>query len=162
MEVTGESESFVLLQVWGVPANAPDLPLGNLGTHALVFTGRADIVGLAGTSVKDMIDDLEDSDQPFTWDLDITVGPKWRSVKQVAPLVVVEDFYSWNIDEDDELEAAVEFRSPKWSVPVTEPLRIVLHVRVKQAGEHLRIHSLAYNVTATGELRDVSDFIPAD
>jgi hypothetical protein len=109
-----------------------------------------------------MIDDLEDADQQFTWELDITVGPKWRSVKQVAPLVVVEDVYTWNTDEDDEFESGVEFRSPKWSVPATEPKRIVLHVRVKQAGEHLRIHSLAYSVTATGDLRDPSAFIPAD
>jgi len=97
----------------------------------------------------------------FIVDLDITVGPDWRQVRTVAPLVVVTDVYSSGTDEDDYFECGVHFRAPKWTVEgVLGAQKIVLHVSIKQAGEKLYIYRLGYSVTATGDLRDAASFVP--
>ncbi|HJU72202.1 MAG TPA: hypothetical protein VJ717_00540 [Gemmatimonadaceae bacterium] len=163
-EVTGTKESRAVLQVWGQPSTAPsDVALGNAGLHAIAFTGRADLgFGSPADEVKKLKDALDDGDDEFSWDLDITVGPEWRKVKQVAPLVVVAKVWSNNTDEDDRFIFDVEPRTPAWSAPTTTPIRIVLHVRVTQAGEHFSIDALHYSVTATGELRNIGALLPTE
>src|SRR5512134_91987 len=141
----GVQEEHALLQVWGVPPNVPpqlQAPLQGLGAHAIVFTGTVDLLDQAAVDeVEEKKKDLDegensDIDDPFTWDLDIVVGPKWTRVRQVAPLVVVTDVFSSNTDEDNNFQVGVEFRFPRWSVkPTPGDRRIVLHVRIKQAGE---------------------------
>ena len=75
-------------------------------------------MGLLSTldEVADLQAALDDTDDPFSWDLDIIVGPEWRSVKTAAPLVAVTDVHSSNADSDDNFQFAVSFRSSKWSV----------------------------------------------
>jgi hypothetical protein len=168
VNINGLFESSALLQVWGVPPNAP--PTANfskLGTHAIAFSGVVDLQEKVCTDeVSQKRANLNDVDDPFTWDLDITVGPDWRKIAQVAPLVVVTDIFSSNADGDDNFEAGVEFRAPPWTASTTTPKRIVLHVTVRQAGEFLNIHRLNYTVTATGDLfpsslSSIVDKIPA-
>ena len=161
-EVTGSQESRAVLQVWGQPPSAPsETPMGNAGLHAIAFTGRAVVSsGPAADEAKKLKDALKDSDDEFSWDLDMTVGPEWRQVKQVAPLVLVNKVWSNNTDEDDRFVFGVEPRTPPWSVPTTALIRIVLHVRVTQAGEHVSIDALHYSVTATGDLRNVGALLP--
>ena len=167
IHVEGFSESLALLQVWSPPPNAPSkLELGKLGLNAIVFTGGVDLQDVQCLDEvkkkKQALDEGENStiDDPFTWELDVTVGPVWRKVVQVAPLVVVTDMYSSNSDEDDQFQAGVEFRFPKWSEVDLPPRRIVLHLRVKQAGEFLTLHKLSYSVTATGDLLRPEDLMP--
>ena len=165
VEMEGASESHAMLQLWSPPPNAPsELKLGKLGTHAVAFTGLVDLLATVCTDEvekkKAELDEGENSsiDDPFTWDLDVTVGPDWRNVVQVAPLVVVTDVFSSNTDEDDKFQAGIEFRFPKWTVTPNLPRRIVLHVTVKQAGEYLQIQRLSYSVTATGTLAHPEKF----
>jgi len=158
VKVDGLFESNALLQVWGVPANAPSSAQFNkLGTHAVAFSGVVDL------QVKACVDEitkkraiLKDPDAPFTWDLDITVGPTWRKIAQAAPLVAVTDIFSSNADDDDNFEAGVQFRSPPWTASKTTPKKIVLHVTVRQAGEYLNLQRLNYTVTATGDMTTTS------
>ena len=165
VEIEGASESFAMLQVWSKPPNAPpELKLEKLGTHAIVFTGLVDLLATVCTDEvekkKKKLDEGENSsiDDPFTWDLDVTVGPDWREVVQVAPLIVVTDVFSSNADQDDKFQAGVEFRFPKWTVTPNFPRRIVLHVTLKQAGEYLQLQRLSYSVTATGHLAHPEKF----
>ena len=112
-------------------------------------------------AINQLKEALDDQDDPFTWDLDITVGPDWRSVKTVAPLVVVTDVFSDGTDADDKFEVGVKFRSPKWTVEgVSGHEKIVLHVSIIQAGEELDVRRLAYSVTATGDLRNAAALVP--
>jgi len=160
MDLVGGSESYALLQVWGPPSGGPSqLQLGNLGTHAIAFTGRASLLNVT-SQVSEMKNALDDSDDPVSYDVNIVVGPEWRDVKQVAPLVVVTDVYSNGTDSDDQFQITVEPRTPAWSVTDSSPKKIVLHVKVTQAGEKLFIYALSYSVTATGDLRHVETFIP--
>jgi hypothetical protein len=158
--IDGFNESFALLQVWGTPPNVPPADnFGKLGTEALVFSGAADLqTAVCVQEVAQKRDSLDDSDDPFTWDLDIKVGPFWRKIAQAAPLVVVSDIFSSNTDDDDNFEAGVQFRSPPWTAATitVSQKQIVLHVTVKQAGEYLNIRLLSYTVTATGELMPAS------
>ena len=113
MELNGQNESYALLPI---SANPPPIKaFAGLGPHALTFAGE---VGLLSTldEVADLQAALDDTDDPFSWDLDIIVGPEWRSVKTTAPLVAVTDVHSSNADSDDNFQFAVSFRSSKWSV----------------------------------------------
>ena len=161
-ELTGKSEAHALIQVWGTPPNAPAVA-GNIGasvgTHAVAFTGRAESDDDLEQEIWQKKEALDDPDSPFDWDLDITVGPKWRSVKQVAASVAVGRVWSDNADTDNMFEFNVKPRTPPWSVSATTTNRIVLHVRVTQAGERVMLLSFLYTVTATGELEDITEFI---
>jgi hypothetical protein len=155
--IDGLNESFALLQVWGIPPNAPPT-FGKLGAQALAFSGLVDLqTAVCVQEIAQKRANLDDSDDPFTWDLDIKVGPFWRKIAQVAPLVVVSDIFSSNADEDDNFEAGVQFRSPPWTAAtIASQKQILLHVTVKQAGEYLNIRLLNYTVTATGDLMPAS------
>jgi hypothetical protein len=85
MEANGENESYALLQILAAP------PFDGLGNHAIAFAGEVDIssVTSVGVAVANLRNNLDDEDVQFSWDLDIIVGPEWRQVKTVAPLVVV-------------------------------------------------------------------------
>ena len=112
-------------------------------------------------AVKQLKENLDDADDVFTWDLDITVGPPWREVRTVAPLVVITDVYSNGTDSDDQFESGIRFRNPKWTVEgVSGQEKIVLHVSIEQAGEKLQILRLGYTVTATGDLRHPDALVP--
>src|SRR6476620_12176217 len=91
MQLNGQNESYALLPLYAAPPPVPAF-LG-LGMHALTFAGE---VYLESThnAVKQLKENLDDADDVFTWDLDITVGPPWREVRTVAPLVVITDVYS--------------------------------------------------------------------
>src|SRR4249920_2407968 len=141
MQLNGQNESYALLQISAAP---PPIPaFAGLGTHALAFAGEVDLMG-EWEAINQLKEALDDQDDPFTWDLDITVGPDWRSVKTVAPLVVVTDVFSDGTDADDKFEVGVQFRSPKWTVEgVSGHEKIVLHVSIIQAGEELDVRRLA-------------------
>jgi hypothetical protein len=158
MQLNGTKESYALLQI---SANPPPIDaFAGLGTHALAFAGEVEL-SPTFDMVKDLKEDLDDIDFPFSWDLDIIVGPKWRSVKQAAPLVAVTNVHSGNADADDHFEFACNFRNPKWSVQnLAGHERIVLHVTITQAGEYLLLYRLQYTVTATGNLRDAAGLVP--
>jgi hypothetical protein len=158
MQLNGQNESYALLPISAAPP--PIKAFAGLGTHALAFAGEVDIT-LVHKKIQQLKEALDDEDDPFAWDLDITVGPDWRSVRTAAPLVVVTDFLSVSPDEDNRLEVGVKFRSPKWTVEkVTGHEKIVLHVSVQQAGEDLDILRLGYSVTATGDLRNAAALVP--
>jgi hypothetical protein len=99
-------------------ADAPsEFKLGKRGTHAVAFTGLVDLLATVCTDVvekkKAKLDEGENSciDDPFTWDLDVTVGSDWRDVVQVAPPIVVTDVFSSNADQDDKFQAGVDSAS---------------------------------------------------
>jgi hypothetical protein len=152
--INGIDKSTALLQVWGVPPGAPaNAKFGKLGTHAVVFSGIADVTtSVCVNEIEQKRATLNGVDDPFTWDLDIVVGPFWRKIAQVAPLVVVTDVFSSNTDDDDNFQSGVQFRFPPWTASAKPPFQIVLHVTVKQAGEFLNLQMLSYTVTATGDL----------
>ena len=103
--------------------------------HALTFAGEVD---LASTyeAVKQLKENLDDAVDVLTWDLDITVGPPWREVRTVAPLVVITDVFSTGTDSDDEFDLGILFRDPKWTVEgVSGQEKIVLHVSIHKPGE---------------------------
>ena len=94
-------------------------------------------------------------------EVDIVVGPKWREVKQAAPLTVVTNALATNADLDDQFQFACNFRNPKWSViDLGGHERIVLHVTITLAGEYVILYRLQYSVTATGDLSNPAAFIP--
>jgi hypothetical protein len=112
-------------------------------------------------AVKQLKENLDDADDAFTWDLDITVGPLWRAVRTVAPLAVITDVFSTGTDSDDVFKTGILFRNPKWTVEgVSGQEKIVLHVSIEQAGEKLEILRLGYTVTATGDLRHPDALVP--
>ena len=158
MQLNGQNKSYALLPLYAAPPPVPAF-LG-LGMHALTFAGE---VYLESThnAVKQLKENLDDADDVFTWDLDITVGPPWREVRTVAPLVVITDVYSNGTDSDDQFESGIRFRNPKWTVEgVSGQEKIVLHVSIEQAGEKLQILRLGYTVTATGDLRHPDALVP--
>jgi hypothetical protein len=158
MQLNGQNESYALLPINAEPPPAP--AFAGLGAHALTFAGE---VYLESTydAVKQLKENLDDADDAFTWDLDITVGPPWREVRTVAPLIVITDVWSNGTDSDDEFESGIRFRNPKWTVEgVSGQEKIVLHVTIEQAGEKLQILRLGYTVTATGYLRNPAALVP--
>ena len=151
MQLNGQNESYALLPIYAAPPPVP--AFAGLGMHALTFAGEVDLMS-TNAAVKQLKENLDDEDDILTWDLDITVGPPWREVRTVAPLVVITDVFSTGTDTDDAFESGVRFRSPKWTVEgVSGQEKIVLHVSIEQAGEKLQILRLGYTVTATGDLR---------
>jgi hypothetical protein len=158
MQLNGQNESYALLPINAEPPPVP--AFAGLGAHALTFAGEVDLVSLMD-AINQLKDNLDDADNILTWDLDITVGPPWREVRTVAPLVVITDTFSTGTDSDDEFESAIRFRNPKWTVEgVSGQEKIVLHVSIMQAGEKLKILRLGYTVTATGYLRNPAALVP--
>jgi hypothetical protein len=159
LAVEGTNESHALLQVWGPTLGVPQY--AGLGTHALAFSGEVDLAGAVQSAIQDIEDNSDDADDPVTLDLDIKVGPQWRKVRTVAPMVAVTDVYSYGSDADDLFQFAVRFRSPKWTeVTFGSGKWIVLHVSVVKAGEYLTLFRLGYSVTATGDLRNAFSLVP--
>jgi hypothetical protein len=160
MKLKGHNESYALLPI---SANPPPIEaFAGLGAHAIAFSGE---VSLQGQDVVDLIkqlkNSLDDEDDAFTWDLDIVVGPRWRSVKTAAPMAAVTNVFTTGADEDDTFQFAVSFRDPKWTIAdLGGEEKIVLHVTIKQAGESLRVLRLGYCVTATGDLRNPAGLVP--
>ena len=76
MQLNGQNESYALLPLYAAPPPVPAF-LG-LGMHALTFAGE---VYLESThnAVKQLKENLDDADDVFTWDLDITVGQIGRA-----------------------------------------------------------------------------------
>ena len=110
MQLNGQNELYALLPLYAAPPPVPAF-LG-LGMHALTFAGEVD---LASTyeAVKQLKENLDDADDVLTWDLDITVGPPWREVRTVAPLVVITDVFSTGTDSDDEFESGHPIQEPQ-------------------------------------------------
>jgi hypothetical protein len=155
MELVGMDESYVFL---GLPPSLDGTE--SLGHHALVFTGTVDLRAVL-PQVGARKSRLAYPDQPFTWALDLTVGPIWRVIVQVAPLVYVTEVYSTGADEDDQFQFGVTGRLPHWTgVQTATGLQIRLHVTIAQAGESLQIPRLGYHVTTTGVLQDPRVFAP--
>ena len=158
VELNGEKESFALLQIH---ANPPPIEaFGGLGLHAIAFSGEVDL-----GPTWDTIDGLQKAadaiDDSVSLEVDIVVGPKWREVKQAAPLTVVTNALATNADSDDQFQFACNFRNPKWSViDLGGHERIVLHVTITLAGEYVILYRLQYSVTATGDLSNPAAFIP--
>ena len=88
MQLNGQNELYALLPLYAAPPPVPAF-LG-LGMHALHLLARS-ILKSTYEAIKQLKENLDDADNVFTWDLDITVGPPWREVRTVAPLVVITD-----------------------------------------------------------------------
>src|SRR5688572_10803254 len=135
VELNGDKESFALLQIH---ANPPPIEaFSGLGLHAIAFSGEVDLAPTWDTieGLQKAADDIDDS---VSLEVDIVVGPKWREVKQAAPLTVVTNALATNADTDDQFQFACNFRNPKWSVKdLGGHERIVLHVTITQAGEYV-------------------------
>jgi hypothetical protein len=92
------------------------------------------------------------SDHHLTqFDVQITVGPKWKGVSQCSPLITPNQYVNNDADEDD-IQA--------WSVyPCTWELvasqggqRIRLKFSMGQSGQSTLFFGIGYQVTATGDL----------
>lgn len=150
----GRDHSYALL-----PISADPPPnIADVGFHAIAFAGEVDFSSKTLLALRRMKDEMDDSDNQLVWDLDFEVGPSWRMVKAVAPLVAVTNVHSLSADEDDTFQFAVKFRDPPWSPQVGDPGRIILHVTVKQSGQGLSIQQLSYSGTATGTLINPEQF----
>lgn len=160
MELHGQKESYALLQINAAPP--PIEAFAGLGLHAIVFSGEVDL-----SPIFEPIDGLQkaadDIDDSVSLDVDIIVGPKWRDVKQAAPLAVVSNALAPSADTDDQFQFACNFRTPKWSVQdLGGHERIVLHVTITLAGEYVLLYRLQYTVTATGDLSNPEAFVPKE
>jgi hypothetical protein len=151
----GKDHSYALLPI----SAAPPPNITGAGSHAIAFAGEVNFSTKILLELRRMKDEMDDSDDHFDWDLDFEVGPSWRSVKAVAPLVAVTNVHSLSADEDDTFQFGVKFRNPAWSPQIGDPRRIILHVTVKQSGQGLSIQQLSYSATATGLLINPEQFV---
>jgi hypothetical protein len=151
----GKDHSYALIPICADPP--PNVT--HAESHAIAFAGEVYFSKETSREIKRMKDQSDDADNHLDWDLDFEVGPSWRSVKAVAPLVAVTNVHSFGADEDDTFQFGVKFRNPAWSPQVGDPRRIILHVTVEQAGARLQILRLSYSATATGSLINPEQFV---
>ena len=151
----GKDHSYALLPI----SAAPPPNITDAGSHAIAFAGEVYFSKKTSLELRRMKDQSDDADNHLDWDLDFEVGPSWRSVKAVAPLVAATNVHSLSADEDDTFQFGVKFRNPAWSPQIGDPRRIILHVTVEQAGESLQILRLSYSATATGLLINPEQFV---
>jgi hypothetical protein len=111
------------------------------------FTGFAQIHARGG----------EDEEHFKQYDVEIVVGPWWRAVRQVTPMVTVSFWSHKNSDEDDNSGWAVD--KVTWDTvggtgAHLEQERIQIRCRVSVKGEHAQVVTLGYYVHGRGLLGD--------
>jgi hypothetical protein len=114
------------------------------GPHVVV-SGNVNIAQLAnGTSDEHFEEYL----------VHLVVGPYWKSVNQVVPLVTVSGFENTNADEDD--EEAWWITDLTWDAqsgppgPNVDEERIRLKFKISVKGENSHVLGVAYQLTARG------------
>lgn len=113
------------------------------------FTGFAQIHAAGG----------EDEESFREHDVEVVVGPWWRAVRQVTPMVTVSFWSHRNSDEDDNSGWAVH--DVTWDTvggtgAHLEQEKIQIRCKVSVRGEHARVVALGYHVLGRGLLGDQS------
>ena len=159
VEIDGAVESYAMLQVWSPPPNAPpELKLGKLGTHAIAFTGLVDLLASVCTDEvekkKAELDEDENSsiDNPFTWDLDVTVGSglEERRPSRSAHRGHGCLFIQYRRGRPVPGRRRVPF--PEVDRDAKRPAADRAARDRQTGGRYLQIQRLSYSVTATGDL----------
>ena len=88
-----------------------------------------------------------------TYEVRLLVGPYWRDVQAVVPVVTIDGFWNSNADEDD--EQRWEIHDLTWDTvgefgPSNDELRIRLKFTVTVQGEYSKVIRLGYHLTARG------------
>ncbi len=101
----------------------------------------------------------EDEETYMRHDVVVVVGPWWRAVRQVTPMVTVSAWSHRNSDEDDNSGWAV--RNVTWDTvggtgAHQDHERIRIRFEVLVWGEHARMVALGYYVLGRGLLGDQS------
>ena len=109
MQLNGQNKSYALLPLYAAPPPVPAFLGLDARTH---IAGEVDLA-FTFEAVKQLKENLDDADDVLTWDLDITVGPPWREVRTVAPLVVITDVFSTGTDWDDEFQFGHPIQEPQ-------------------------------------------------
>lgn len=95
----------------------------------------------------------EDSDEDdIKYEVEMTVGPVWRAIFDVSPVVTRSGFYHSDPDEDD--ADGYEITKCEWSLVETDEgkkIRLRTNLRVRGSDSH-EITSLAFQLTAIGDL----------
>lgn len=162
--VTQGKEHLILLPSEDRTLPLPDVPPGvvaRTGAHAVVISGHAIFVhegqpepgGLA-LALDGPFSFVSDDDTVHTTVVELVVGPEWRNVFQVSPIVSPAGVQSWDSDEVDHSLWVV--RSCAWDTKQTlagERIRLEFEIEVQGAGNGFV--NFAYQLVATGDLWDM-------
>ena len=85
------------------------------------------------------------------FDVQITVGPKWKGVFQCSPLIAPYRYQNDDADEDD-AQGWYVFPCTWELVPSEGAQRIRLKFGMGQRGQATLFFGIGYQVTATGDL----------
>lgn len=113
----------------------------------MTFTGFARVHATGG----------EDEDVFREYVVEIVVGPWWKAVRQVTPVVTVSFWSHRESDEDDNSGWAVD--NVTWDTrggtgAQQDQERIQIRCKVSVQGEHARVVTLGYHVHGRGILGD--------
>jgi hypothetical protein len=123
-----------------------------VGPHYVVMSGYAEI----SPDPWGTVHDLPGSD-PYDnkeWDTELIIGPVWRDVLQVSPMVAPGKFFDADNDEDDEQGWNLDSGCLWDEVEESGKKRIRLKFKMKQEGETSQFVGIVYHAAATGYVWD--------
>jgi hypothetical protein len=121
-----------------------------IGEDCAVFSGCGRLSVDDYSALTDIADEAGD-DSVVNFNVQITVGPKWREIFQCSPLIASRLYLNTDADEDD--QQLWEISPCTWEiVEAAGGKRIRLKFSMSQRGEHTHFHGISYQATATGSL----------
>lgn len=143
------SASAVKVKMEGKGSGSKNIPVG---AHYVVMSGYAEIYPAPWKTVSDLpAGDLHDSKE---WDTEIIIGPGWRDVYQVSPMVAPGNFFDADNDDNDQQGWQLDSGCSWDEVEVNGKKRIRLKFKMKQQGESSQFVGVVYHAAATGYVTD--------
>ena len=127
----------------------------DVGEHCVTFSGNGTLTTGDYQDLMNLASQLPDS-TAVKYEGEIVVGPRWRDVHQCSFIVAPGWYVNSNSDEDDWQGWTI--RKDKWDLAPAGggTKRIRLSFNVLQYGQNTKFSGIVYQVTATGDLANIS------
>jgi len=120
----------------------------HVGRDCVVMSGYAHATSLPEIYALP-VDDTLDHDSR-RWGVHLIIGPVWRDVLQVSPMIAPAKHYNFDADEDDVQGFFLDTGCNWDEVEVNGKKRIRLKFEMEQWGEDSRFVGVIYHAVATG------------
>lgn len=107
-----------------------------VGAHYVVMSGYAEITPFPAAAINDI--PMQGQYEERLWEANVVIGPVWREIMQVSPVVAPGNFFDYDNDDNDSQGWQLDTGCSWEEVEVGGKKRIRLKFVMKQQGETSR------------------------
>ena len=145
--IMGAGLSSIPVKFQGVTNNI------QVGAHYVIMSGYAEITPFPAAAINDI--SMQGQYEERLWEANVVIGPVWREIMQVSPVVAPGNFFDYDNDDNDSQGWQLDTGCSWEEVEVGGKKRIRLKFAMKQQGETSRFMGVVYHVSATGYVTDM-------